>query len=271
MRGADLASPFWGVRTPDHDAGLLDLCRAYLERAHPSVFFSHVTAAQIHGIRLPTRLTDSDILDVAVPFPKRAQLARGIRGHKLLLRPGDITMAHGLPVSRPERTWCDIAGLLTDEELLAAGDSLLWWRKPLATPESVAAALGQHRAAGRAALLRVAPWLSARSDSTPESVLRWRFRLAGLPEPIANLQLCDTTGVPLLKPDLAFPEYREAVDYEGDHHRTDPAQWQRDIKRGPMCESIGWHLTRAAADDLRDSRALIGLLQTALRKKGWRG
>ena len=43
-----------------------------------------------------------------------------LRGHKLRLRPGDLTMRLGIPVTSAARTWCDIAGLLNDEELLAA-------------------------------------------------------------------------------------------------------------------------------------------------------
>jgi hypothetical protein len=271
LRGLDLARPFWGVRGPLSTDGVVDLCRAYLTRAHPSVFFSHVTAARLLGLRLPFRLLDDDALDVAVPSPKRAQQARRIRGHKLRLRPGDLTMRLGIPVTSAARTWCDIAGLLNDEELLAAGDTLMWWRNPLAEPEQIARAVAHHRGQGRLALRRTLPALSDRSDSSPESAFRHRFALAGLPRAQANLQLYDERGAKVAMPDLCFPEYRESFDYEGDHHRTDPTTWQLDIQRVRRLAKIGYHHTRAAAADLADSRDVIDQLRVDLRAKGWKG
>lgn len=276
LRGPDLTRPFWGVRaTPD--AGSLDadsleqLCRAYMTRAHPTAFFSHLTAARLLGIRLPFRLLDDPVIDVAVPGPKRAPAGRGIRGHKLRLRAGDVAVHHGIPLTSPARTWCDIAALLSDEELLAAGDTLLWWRDPLTQSEAIARAVAHHRGAGRAALRRTTPLLSARSDSSPESSFRHRFALAGLPKPEVNLQLYDARGNKVAMPDLCFPQYKESFDYEGDHHRTDPRVWQSDIQRVRRLATIGFHHTRAAAADLADSREVIAQLREDLRAKGWKG
>ena len=271
LRGSDLCAPFWGVRSAGPTDGIEELCRAYLTRAHPDVFFSHLTAARLLGLRLPFRLLDDRLLDVAVPSPKRAQEARGIRGHKLRLIAGDLILHNGFPVTSAARTWCDIAALLSDEELLAAGDTLLWWRQPLAAPDDIPRAVANHRGAGRAALLRTVPELSARSDSPPESAFRFRFALAGLPRPEVNLQLYDANGNRLAMPDLCYPEYRVSFDYEGDHHRTDPKTWQSDIQRVRRLATIGYHHTRAAAADLADSREVIEQLRAALRAKGWRG
>ena len=206
-----------------------------------------------------------------MPAPKRAQQARGIRGHKLRLRPGDLVVRQGIPMTSAARTWCDVAALLSDEELLAAGDTLLWWRRPLAAPDGIAQAVSRHRGGGRSALRRTVPELSARSDSPPESAFRHRFALAGLPRPAANLQLYDSHGTPVAMPDLCFPEFRESFDYEGDHHRTDAYTWQNDIRRERRLEGIGYHHTRAAASDLADSREIIEQLRRNLRAKGWNG
>jgi hypothetical protein len=232
LRGKDLVRPFWGVRSHVDPAGPIELCRAYLVRA---------------------------------------QQARGIRGHKLRLRPGDVVLLSGLRVTSAARTWCDIAALLSDEELLAAGDTLLWRRRPLADVDEIMRAVARHRGMGMAALRRILPELSDRSDSSPESVFRHRFILACLPRPQVNLQLFDATGNRVAMPDLCFPEYRESFDYEGDHHRTDPTTWQNDIQRVRRLARIGFHHTRAAAADLADSRELLAQLAADLRAKGWRG
>jgi len=271
LRNAGLERPFWGVRAPD---GIVDTearCHAYLTRAHPSVFFSHVTAARLHGIRLPFRLLEDERLDVAVPSPKRAQQARGIRGHKLRIRPGDMSLLRGIPITSAARTWCDIASLLNDEELLAAGDALMWLERPLATRGEIVRAVTSHRGSAAAALRRTYPELSDRADSPPESAFRYRFALAGLPRPAVNLQLFDSSGMKVAKPDLVFPEYRESFDYEGDHHRTDPKTWQYDIQRVRRLAGIGYHHTRAGAADLADSREVLSQLAADLRRKGWRG
>lgn len=220
---------------------------------------------------MPFRLLEDDTLDVAFPAPKRAQQARGIRGHKLKLRPGDLTLWNGIPVTSPARTWCDIAGLLNDEELLAAGDTLLWQRHPLTVLDAIADAVRRHSGAGASALRRTEAELSAFSDSSPESVFRHCFQLAGLPRPDVNVQLFDASGHRVAKPDLSFSAYYESFDYEGDHHRTDAAVWQSDILRVRRLADIGWHHTRAGAADLRDSREVIRQLAAALRAKGWDG
>ena len=247
-----------------------ELCRAYLTRAHPLALFSHLTAARLIGLRLPFRLLEDDVLDVAVPAPKRAPEARGIRGHKLLLRPGDVVVRNGVRTTSPARTWCDIAALVNDEELLAAGDTLLWWREPLTNSNEIERAVENHRGAGRSALRRILPELTSRSDSSPESLFRRRFALAGLPRPEVNLQLYDADGNRVAMPDLCFPEYKESFDYEGDDHRTDARTWQSDIQRVRRLAKIGYHHTRAAAADLADSREIIEQLREDLRAKGWR-
>ena len=271
LRNPGLVRPFWGVRAAAEAEDVLARCQAYLTRAHPAVFFSHLTAARLHGIRLPFRLLDDDVLDVAVPSPKRAQQARGIRGHKLRLRTGDLVVHGGIPLTSAARTWCDIASLLNEEELLAAGDSLMWHRAPLTDIERIAAAVTAHRGSAAAALRRTLPELSDRSDSSPESAFRHRFALAGLPRPAVNLQLFDARGNSVAMPDLSFPEFRESFDYEGDHHRTDAKTWQSDIQRVRRLAAIGWHHTRAGAADLADSREVISQLAADLRRKGWTG
>ena len=71
--------------------------------------------------------------------------------------------------------------------------------------------------------------------------------------------------------DLVFERYRIAVDYEGDHHRTDPITWQKDIARVPRLQAIGWHHIRASAADKRDSRELIERVRGLLLQRGWNG
>jgi hypothetical protein len=270
MRGLDLASPFWGVRILHHAPELHLRCAAYLQRAHCSAFFSHVTAARLLGIRLPLRFEVQQILDVAVPYPKRAPSANGIRAHKLHIQPSDVGEVAGLPCTGAIRTLLDIAHLLTAEELLAAADSVVWWRQPLATLEDLVDAGSEFRGRGSKTVVKIVPHVSDRSDSSPESVIRWRMLVAGLPAFEANIEIHDAQGRFVAMPDLASREYRMALDYEGDHHRTDAKQWQKDISRVPRLQDADWHHTRISAQDLRSSVELLARLTRLLLERGWR-
>jgi hypothetical protein len=251
---------------------VLRLTKAYSPRLTPLQFFSHVTAAHVHGIPSPRRLLTNQLLDVSVAAPSRAVRARGVRGHKHAVAPDEIVLIEGLPVSSPIRVWHELAPLLTVEELICAGDYLLWWRHPLATADMLRASV--QGCVGRRGSARVAealPLLSDRSDSPAESAIRYRIARAGLPTPVVNEKVYDAEGRFLAKPDLVFPEYFMAVDYEGDHHRTDIVQWRKDLARVPRLEDSGWHSTRVSAEDLRDSREFLARLRRRLIARGWTG
>ncbi|MCU1421008.1 MAG: hypothetical protein JWN36_659 [Microbacteriaceae bacterium] len=269
MRSPDLARPLWGVRTSDNGPlSLPGLCRAYLARAHESAFFSHATAARLWGIRLPSGAREQPGLDVAVPFPKRAPAADRIRAHKLTLKPGDVVQLDGLPVTSPQRTILDLARMLRPEDLLAAIDSALWHQRPLVDRDGLLLRLEGFSGRGAKALAAVLPEMTDRSDSSPESVMRWRIIRFGLPHPEINVPVIEH-GVFLAQPDLTYRRFRMAFDYEGDHHRTDPVQWQKDLARVPRLQDAGWHHTRISAQDLRDSREFLARLSRQLRARGW--
>ena len=46
-------------------------------------------------------------------------------------------------------------------------------------------------------------------------------------------------------------ELRLAIEYDGEQHRTDDAQYQRDIRRLRRLHSEGWYVIRVTKDDLR--------------------
>lgn len=121
-----------------------------------------------------------------------------------------------------------------------------------------------------ARLRAIAPLVTDRADSAPESQIRYRIIKAGLPHPNVNLELFDARGAFLAMPDLSFPEFMIAIDYEGDHHRTDRIQWEKDIHRVPRLQDAGWHHIRVSGSDLRDSDDFLARLARNLRGRGWR-
>jgi len=273
LRGQDIERPFWGVRVPSGSTtDIIGLAVAFASRMPARAFYSHATAAQLWGIPLPLHLRGTTSLDVSVPEPLTRIGGRGITSHRLGVSPDDVTIVHGLRATSLQRTLLDLAGQLGDEEFLAAGDNVLWRRRPRrATSRSLAAAL--ERFPGRRGLPRamaMIPLMVDRSDSAPESAFRLRFLRAGFPPMIANQEIYNAAGRFIAMPDLQLPRFRMAFDYEGDHHRTDPDQWRKDLRRVPRLQDENWHHTRISGDDLANSDELLARTRRLLLERGWR-
>lgn len=273
LRRADLVSPYRGTRLlVDFELDLVTRCAAALLAVGGEAAISHATAARLWELPLPRPLEEEVVIDVAVPVPRRATRLAGVRGHRLALDPRDVVTLNGLRVTSAARTWCDLARVLSDEDHLAVGDRILWRQAPLASRETIAAALLAHPPSqGGARMRRVYPELSDRADSRPESRIRWRLLRAGLPRPEVNFVVCDRNGSFVARVDLAFVDFRMALEYEGDQHRTNRDQWRSDLSRVPRLEDELWHTTRMGPSDLTDSRELIARLKRRLRERGWRG
>jgi very-short-patch-repair endonuclease len=97
--------------------------------------------------------------------------------------------------------------------------------------------------------------LNDRSDSPAESALRVSIVTAGFAVPEVNADV--RVGARVLHLDLSWPARLVAIEYEGDHHRTDRDQWRHDIRRFSDLQDAGWSVYRATADDLRDSGRLL--------------
>ncbi len=102
-----------------------------------------------------------------------------------------------------------------------------------------------------------------------ESVMETRARLlmldAGLPEPELNRDVLFEHAGWLACPDFSWPGLNVAVEYDGDHHRTDRRQWQRDIARRRLLQEEGWTVIVITADDvLRTPAHMVAMIRDAL-------
>lgn len=114
---------------------------------------------------------------------------------------------------------------------------------PLATRVQLEAAVAAGRRVGAARLRAVLPRAIPRSRSRAETWLRLILVDAGLPEPEANVDVVEA-GVWLGQVDLGYPALRVALEYEGEHHLTDPRQWAADIARYDRLAESGWRVIR---------------------------
>ncbi|WP_194821375.1 endonuclease domain-containing protein [Micromonospora sp. S-DT3-3-22] len=107
------------------------------------------------------------------------------------------------------------------------------------------------------------------AQSPPESHLRVRLVLAGLPRPVAQHPVRLPSGL-VLHPDLAWPEFGVAVEYDG-HWHTDPDQMHRDRRRLNQLVAAGWVVLHVTSRRLRDDfPAVLREVRDVLAQRGWR-
>ncbi|MFD2766606.1 endonuclease domain-containing protein [Micromonospora eburnea] len=108
-----------------------------------------------------------------------------------------------------------------------------------------------------------------RAGSPAESALRVRLVLAGLPRPLAQHPVRLLSGL-VLHPDLSWPEFRVAVEYDGQWH-ADPDQLHRDRRRLNQLVTAGWLVLHVTSRRLHhEFSAVIREVHAALASRGWR-
>lgn len=283
LGASDLQRPYPGVRVPaaadlDHVAR----ANAYALRMPPTQVFSHMTAALILGVPLPRRLERSSTLHVSVRSGADAPLARGVLGH--VIRPERLVEVEhdGLRVTGPATTWCQLAGDLGLDDLVAAGDFLVTGTEPtrgevpLSTLAELSVSLDRHRGArgirtARAAITEVRYGAVSRR----ETFLRLAMVRNGLPQPELNFFVLNESGDFVAIVDAAYPEFRVAVEYESDLHR-EPDRFRADIRRRERLEDEGWTVVRVTADDLGGSsddpaaHDTVDRIRRRMAARGWR-
>lgn len=92
--------------------------------------------------------------------------------------------------------------------------------------------------------------------------------LAGLPRPAPQHPVRLPNGA-IYHPDLAWPEYRVAVEYDGHWHGT-AEQLHRDRRRLNQLVGAGWIILHVTSQRLYgDFLGIVREARTALRSRGW--
>jgi len=115
---------------------------------------------------------------------------------------------------------------------------------------------------GSRRVAKVVPLVDGRSQSPPESWVRVACARAGLPAPVPQFVVVDGDEF-LGKVDLAWPEQRLIVEYEGAYH-FEGLQIARDDQRYERLIAAGWRVIRLSAADLRDMDAVVARIAREL-------
>jgi hypothetical protein len=154
----------------------------------------------------------------------------------------------GVRVTNPARTALDIACRYPVDAAVTAIDSLA-----NATDLKPAAAdLLAMRYRGRRGMKRARVTLDlvdAGAESPRETWLRLLLIRAGFPRPQTQIRVYDEFGQLIARPDMGWEDILVAVDYEGDHHRTNRRQFNNDIHRLELLTDMGWIVVRVTSED----------------------
>lgn len=168
-------------------------------------------------------------------------------------------------MTTPERTAFDLGRHGSRADALVAVDALAHRRVvKLDAVRSLAAE--RRRWPGVRQLDEVLLLAEPLSESPMETRLRLLLIDAGAPPPVAQHNILDARGRFVGRVDLAWPQLRLAVEYEGDHHR-ERAHFRRDVARLNALRAAGWTVLRYTADDLlRHPRRTVAQVASAMRE-----
>lgn len=227
------------------------VCRAttpsFRDRAEAAWLWSHregvlagLTASRLYGAKW---IDDSTPIEVNW---SNGRPPAGVQVFRDRLEPGECWTRAGLPVTTVPRTAFDIGRRGSLSAAVARLDAL--GNATGVTGNDVVEVAEAHRGARGLRQLRAALTLyDAGAESPRETWLRLLIVGAGFPRP--------QTQVPVLVHarakyylDLAWEDLMLAIEYDGDHHRTDRVQFARDISRLEELADLGWMVLRVAAD-----------------------
>jgi hypothetical protein len=264
LREPHLLSPTRSVRAATEPATLEERARAFQVALPDDMAFSHVTAAQLWGLSLPTALQGEERLDVIRPSTRNRVRRSGCRGHRGLER-RKVVRLRGIAVTGLADTWVDLGELggpaLQLDDLVVLGDEVA--TRLVGPPEAGAEAAdpglgvadlravldGRHRPRGKRLLSQALELVRAPVRSPMETRARLMFVRAGFPEPRVNVPVHGRDGGWLLEGDLVWEEERVVGEYQGRDHASIRRR-SYDSNRSATAGEEGWRVLEIYAEDV---------------------
>lgn len=197
-------------------------------------------AAALHGAKWVDEGTPVELLWRNNHYPP------GIIVRDERFQPDEVAAIRGLTVARPARAGFDLARHLPGIKAVAHLDALaratgITKQDLMSLVDCYSGARGNKRARSMIDLM------DAGAESPKESWLRLVLIKAGLPRPSTQIRVTDGQLVAYL--DMGWEEPMVALEYDGDHHRTDRRQYVKDIRRAEMVDRLGWHVVKVIKED----------------------
>ncbi|WP_157071345.1 hypothetical protein [Curtobacterium ammoniigenes] len=184
----------------------------------------------------------------------RAMRRPGVVGHRTRFGARRLLLRDSLRIMHPIDIFVALASSLNVGELVELGDAIVTRFGGHASLAALREAVMDRRGARGIRRAREAlALISTGSRSPGETRLRLLLQRSGCSDYLPNFRIQSRDGF-VACVDIAFPQARVAIEYEGDVHRTDPRTFRKDITRGERLRDAGWWLIRATAYDLHRGR-----------------
>jgi very-short-patch-repair endonuclease len=161
----------------------------------------------------------------------------------------EIQLMDAIRTTTPARTAFDLACRNPVGKAVAAIDALARaTRLVVADAEAVAQRYKGHRNIRRAR--NALQLVDSGAESPRETWLRLLLIGAGYPRPQTQIPVYGEYGDLVAVLDMGWEHIKVGVEYEGDHHRTDRRQFNRDIARFEALTELGWIIVRVTIEDV---------------------
>lgn len=219
------------------------------------------SAAIIHGFGV----LDRGAVELAGGPNKTARTRSGVRIHGYKIPPCDLMEIGELVVTTPTRTVVDLARSVDRIDGLAIVDAAL--ARGACTAETLAAQLErQARSRGIVQARQLVGWGDGDAESPMESRARLRVLDSALPRPVVQHWVCDRSGKPVYRLDLAWPEFKVGLEYDGIDH-LDRNRQRHDLERRAWLSDAGWRILYVTDTDIYSQHArMIARLEHRIRR-----
>lgn len=259
-------------------AAALRACDEARNRTSMTLVFTLSTALALLGIEPPrerTRLQD-DVVYAAVHHESDRWRVKGVRFvtwpgsfETVVLQRGRFRCVHAVYV------WAMYAARLSLQELVVLGDSMMRrnsrgiriedFIRSLQNLREEAQARGLRLPRGFRSMSRAVRLMREHTDSSQETRLRLLLMRYGLGCPRINVPMRIPDSGRLFYFDMAYPEKKLAVEYDGTHHRD---QWLADCDRLKFIDEQGWQHIQVTAYDLSSEEQRERLVSLVAKKLG---
>jgi very-short-patch-repair endonuclease len=217
-------------------------------------------AAALHGSKWV------DDLQVVELIHDNRRSPPGIQPHGDRIEEDEIELVAGMPVTAPVRTALDFGCWYETMTAVAGIDALARATEIKAADVELLA----RRYAGRRGIARARQAVSLfdpGAQSPKESWLRVVLIQAGLQRPQTQIPVRDEVGNVFAYLDMGWEDFKVAVEYDGEQHRSDHRQYTWDVRRLERLQRCGWFVVRVVSGDRPVD--IIGRVRAALARRAW--
>ena len=172
----------------------------------------------------------------------------GIRTYADRIADDEILLIGEMAVTTPARAALDLACRNPLDRAVTAIDALAN-ATGLKTADVELIAQRHPGRRGLTRARRVLDLVDAGAESPRETWLRLLLVRAGFPAPATQIPVRDEFGQIIARLDMGWEDHKIAAEYDGDHHRTDRRQFNRDIARTETLTAMGWIVIRVTSQD----------------------